>query len=195
MSKESIKVGNVKLAFHALHEKKLGYQQKEGEPKYFVQVILDKDEHKKEIEQIKLAIDQIVTEKFNGKLPFQTYVCLRDGDDENKPYLANKHILKASTKIEIPRLDEKQNYLGVDADRPDLLVRPHEILAKFYEGCFVNIIFDVYYFSSKKHGSRMILSELKGVQFKAEGEAFRSRPIGASEFSFFEQTYNDDIPF
>lgn len=173
-----IKLKNARLSFPSLfHTAKFGG---EDTGKYEATFILDKAEHAAEIKAIKAAIKQLSDEKLKGKVPPSDKLCLKDGDELERPEFAGKMTIKASTK---------KRPLVIDKDKSALA----EADGKPYAGCFVNGILSLWA-QDNQYGKR-INGQLDGVQFYADGEPFGDGAISVDEFDDLSGDDADDFDF
>jgi hypothetical protein len=163
-----IKLQNVRLSFPSLFKTSTFGGSDTG--KYDATFILDKKQHKAVIEQIEAQIEALSKEKFKGKKPSADKICLKDGDEMERPEFAGKMTIKASTK---------KRPLVIDRDKTPLTVEDGVI----YAGCYVNAILSLWA-QDNQYGKR-INGQLEGVQFYDHGEPFGDAGLSVDEFDAF----------
>ena len=169
-----IKMQNVRLSFPSLFNTSMFGGEDTG--KYEATFILDKTAHAKVIEQINAQIGVLAKEKFKGKVPPEDKLCIKDGDDADRPEFEGSYTIKASTKKRPLVIDNDKSPL-VEADN-----RP-------YAGCYVNAIISLWA-QDNQYGKR-INAQLDGVQFFKDGEPFGDAPVDPDEFDSFDD--DDEI--
>ena len=150
-------IRNVVLSYPHLFEK---WDSKGDEKKarYSATGILDKDEHKEEIDYLNARLTEMQKTKWKKRLP-AAMLALRDGDPTNKDEYQGKMILVCSDKKLEPILKSRDGKREV-REKDDLL----------YAGAKVNIRFN-FWIQDNEHGQRVNAS-LVGVQFMDHGEKF-----------------------
>ncbi len=163
-----IKLQNVRICFPSLfHTSSFGG---EDTGKYDATLVLDKKEHGGIIKEIEAAIKELSKEKFKGKLPPVDKLCIKDGDDTERPEFEGAFTVKASTKKRPLVLDrEKQPLMEDDGT--------------IYAGCYVNAIITLWP-QDNQYGKR-INAQLDGVQFCNNGEPLGAGGIDVDEFDAF----------
>ena len=91
-----IKLRHVRLSFPSLFTTALYNGKDTG--KFKAAFILDKKEHRASIKEIVDNMKQLAEDKLKGKLPPSEYLCLKDGDNTDRPEYQGCMILKNSTK-------------------------------------------------------------------------------------------------
>ena len=173
-----IKIKNARLSFPSLfHTAKFGG---EDTGKFEATFILDKTEHAAEIKEIKAAIKALSDEKLKGKVPPPDKLCMKDGDDLDRPEFEGKMTIKASTK---------KRPLVIDRDKTPLA----EADGKPYAGCYVNGIINLW--AQDNQFGKRINGQLDGVQFRADGEPFGDGGVSADEFDDLSDDDADDFDF
>jgi hypothetical protein len=162
-----IKLQNVRLSFPSLFQQAVFSGESTG--KYEATFILDKKEHAEEIANIQKQIDVLMRETFKGKIPADK-ICLKDGDEVDRPEYAGKMTIKASTK---------KRPLVIDRDKSPITEDDNIV----YAGCYVNAILSLWA-QSNSYGKR-INAQLDGVQFVRDGEPFGDGGISADAFDAF----------
>ena len=173
-----IKIQNTRLSFPSLFNTATFGGEDTG--KFESTFILDKTEHAKVIEQINKAMQALAKEKLKNKLPPDDKLCLKDGDDLDRPEFEGKMTIKASTK---------KRPLVIDKDKAPLA----EADNKPYAGCYVNAIISLWA-QDNKFGKR-INAQLDGVQFRADGEPFGDGGVSVEAFDAFDDDFDDEIIF
>lgn len=160
-----VKVKNARLSFPSLFQTaKFGG---EDTGKYEATFILDKTEHAEAIKQIKAGIKKVADERLKGKVPPAEKLCLKDGDDLDRPEFGGKMAIKVSTK---------KRPLVIDRDKTPLV----EADNKPYAGCYVNGIMTLWA-QDNQYGKR-VNGQLDGVQFYADGEPFGEAGVSVDDF-------------
>lgn len=171
-----LKLGNVRLSFPSLF--RTGTFGGKPTGKYEATFILDKVEHKDLIAQIKQQIESLCAES-KIKVPADK-LCLRDGDESDRPEMAGKYSIKASTK---------KRPLVIDRNKSPITEDDNVI----YAGCYVNAIVSLW--SQNNQWGKRINAQLDGVQFVRDGEPFGDGGVDASAFDAFGDSDDDDITF
>ena len=172
-----IKMQNVRICFPSLfHTTSFGG---EDTGKYDATFVLDKKEHKAAVNEIKAAMNKLTKEKFKGKLPPADKLCIKDGDDTERPEFEGAFTVKASTK---------KRPLVLDRDKRPLT----EDDGSIYAGCYVNCIITLWA-QDNKYGKR-INAQLDGVQFCNNGEPLGAGGIDVDEFDEFSSE-DEEVTF
>lgn len=172
-----IRLNNVVISFPSLF-RKANY--KGTELKYEGTFILDKIEHKQEIDQIQKEIDRILAEDFKTtRAKFKDdKICLKDGDYSENDAFAGKFTIKATNKDKPLTIDYNKNDIVLTQD-------------PFYSGAIVNAVIDLWKMDNE-YGKK-ILANLYGVQFVKDG------PKLGNNVNNIQSALNDfdsfDIPF
>jgi len=155
----------VRLSHPHLDEPYAGTNDKgeEGKPKYGVVSMLNKTHHKAVHALVDAEIKKLITANDAGKIA-KDKLCLRDGDDSDKPEYEDHWTISAreSRKISV------RNRRGLPMEKDD-------IAETFYGGCFGNVLIRLWYQDGKKTGAgygKRINCGLVAVQFFDDGEAF-----------------------
>ena len=115
-----------------------------------------------------------------GKTSYKTDP-LANSDGEVYGGFEGMHSVSSSSKTPPTVVDRDRSQLNPASGLP-------------YPGCYVNAIIDLW--AQDNTFGRRINCELKGVQFSADGEAFKgSAPARADEFEVLGFDSNDDLPF
>lgn len=137
--------------------------------KFQAKLILDKKKHKKFIDEIEDAFDDIIDAKWNGKRPAKLTddrLCLRDGDDEDGEEFHGTMVLSASNTKRPDVRDRNKTPLVEEDGKP-------------YAGCYVNAIVRLWA-QDNKYGKR-INASLEVVQFMDDGDPFGAPPVDADK--------------
>ena len=158
-----------------------------SEPKYSVSLIIPKDDTQ-QIEVIKQAIENAKERdkgKWNGKIPANLKLPLRDGDlerPEDEAY-ANSYFINANSTrppavvgTEIDRATGKAIRLGED---------------EVYSGCYARVSIDFYGFNAA--GNKGIACGLGNIQKIADGERLGGGSTAEEDFEFEEVDVDDDF--
>jgi hypothetical protein len=174
-----ITLKKVRLSFPSLF--KMGSFGGESTGKYEATFVLDKKEHAEEIKKLDAEILNLMKSELKTKLSSDK-ICLKGGDELERPEFADKYTIKASTK---------KRPLVVDRDKSPLA----EEDGKIYAGCYVNAIVSLWA-QNNQYGKR-INAQLDGVQFHSDGEPFGDAGITVDEFDAFGDGWESDeeIPF
>ncbi|QDP52614.1 MAG: putative helix-destabilizing protein [Prokaryotic dsDNA virus sp.] len=165
-----IKLSNVRLSFPNIF-KRATFQGVEG--KFEATFLLNKKTQADQIEKLQSAIDEAIKEA-KVKVPKDKY-CLKDGDDFEYDGYEGHMAFKASTNKRPTLIDRDKSPLVEDDGKP-------------YAGCYVNAIVDIW-IQSNDFGKRAN-SNLFGIQFYADGDAFGSGDIDVTdEFDEFEDDF------
>lgn len=164
-----IKMQHVRISFPSLFNTASFGGEDTG--KYEATFILDKKEHRVAIKEIEDGMKNQAKERLKGKLPPNDKLCLKDGDDTERPEFEGYMTVKASTK---------KRPLVIDRDKYPLT----EDDGSIYAGCYVNAIITLWA-QDNKYGKR-INAQLDGVQFNNNGEPLGASGINVDEFDAFE---------
>jgi hypothetical protein len=146
-----------------------------GDEKYSVSCIIPKAD-KKTLDRIQKAIDAAredgKTRKWNGKIPPNLKLPLRDGDidrpdDEN---YADCYFLNATSKDAPQVVDRK--------------VQPITDPMLVYSGCYCNVSVNFYSFNA--NGNRGIAAGLGNIQFVKDGERLSGKASADTDFDVLE---------
>ena len=165
-----IKLSNVRLSFPNIF-KRATFQGVEG--KFEATFLLNKKTQADQIEKLQSAIDEAIKEA-KVKVPKDKY-CLKDGDDFEYDGYEGHMAFKASTNKRPTLIDRDKSPLVEDDGKP-------------YAGCYVNAIVDIWIQSNDF--VKRANSNLFGIQFYADGDAFGSGDIDVTdEFDEFEDDF------
>jgi len=176
--------GKVRLSYANIFEPK---SINGSDPKYSVSLIIPKDDTQ-QIEVIKQAIENAKERdkgKWNGKIPANLKLPLRDGDlerPEDEAY-ANSYFINANSTrppavvgTEIDRATGKAIRLGED---------------EVYSGCYARVSINFYGFNAA--GNRGIACGLGNIQKIADGERLGGGSTAEEDFEFEEVDVDDDF--
>lgn len=178
MSETKVITGKVRFSYaHVFSPSAMN----EGEtPKYSVSLIIPKKD-KKTLAKIKKAIEAALEEgksKFDGKIPKNLKMPLRDGDEdrEDDENFAGAMFLNANSTVKPGIVDEDVN----------------EILDKeeFYSGCFGRA--SINFFAYNKAGNKGVACGLNNLQKLEDGERLSGGGASAEE-DFGEDSGEDDM--
>lgn len=170
-----IKLGNARLSFPSLFQTATFANESTG--KYEATFILDKVEHADLIAKIKEAMSKIMKEDIKAKVPTDK-LCLKDGDESDRPELKGKYSLKASTK---------KRPLVITRDKTPITEEDNII----YSGCYVNGIVSLW--GQNNQWGKRINAQLDGVQFAKDGEPFGEGGLDADAFDVFSDDFDDEF--
>lgn len=165
---------NVRLSFPSLFTTGKFGEQDTG--KYEATFVLDKVEHAETIEKLKTAISDMMKSELKSKISADK-ICLKDGDELDRPEFAGKMTIKASTK---------RRPLVIGRDKAPITEDDNIV----YAGCYVNSIVSLW--AQNNQFGKRINAQLDGVQFHKDGEAFGDGGIGVDAFDAFD---SDDDEF
>ena len=161
-----IKIPSARLSFPSLFN--MASFGGESTGKFEATFILDKKEHAKQIEEIEAAIAKLQKD-LKVKLASDK-LCLKDGDEMERPEYQGKMTIKASTK---------KRPLVINRDKTPLTEDDNVI----YAGCYVNAIITLWA-QNNSYGKR-VNAQLDGVQFVRDGEPFGDGGISVDQFDGF----------
>jgi len=149
----------------------------DAKPRFTCGFILDKKIHKKLIEEIEDAIDDVIADKWGKNPPKfkEGNICLIDGDDTDKDELQGCMLLKAASPAKSP----PQVFLRD-------MSRAVEKDGKPYGGCYVNGLVRIYAYDE---WSDQVNASLEVIQYYRKGEAFGK---GSADLSRFKAADGDD---
>lgn len=168
--------GMVRLSYSHLHEP---HSIDGNEPKYSVSLIIPKSD-KVTLKAIQEAIEdakEIGKAKWNGKIPSNLKLPLRDGDDErpDDEAYADSYFVNANSKKAPELVDLKGNKdLGTD---------------EIYSGCYARVSINFYAFAVS--GNKGIAAGLGNVQKLDDGESLGGTAAKAEDEFEFEE--DDDF--
>lgn len=163
-----IKIPSARLSFPSLFQ--MASFGGESTGKFEATFILDKKEHAKVIAEIEAVIGKLQKDELKGKVASDK-VCLKDGDEMDRPEYAGKMTIKASTK---------KRPLVINRDKTPISEDDNIV----YAGCYVNGIVTLWA-QNNQYGKR-INAQLDGVQFVRDGEPFGDGGISVDQFNAFD---------
>jgi hypothetical protein len=163
-----IKIPSARLSFPSLFN--MASFGGESTGKYEATFILDKKEHAKVIAEIEAVIGKLQKDELKGKVASDK-ICLKDGDEMERPEYAGKMTIKASTK---------KRPLVINRDKSAISEDDNII----YAGCYVNGIVTLWA-QNNQYGKR-INAQLDGVQFVRDGDPFGDGGISVDQFNAFD---------
>lgn len=178
MSANKVVTGKVRFSYLTVFEAKaIG----NGEPKYSVSLIIDKDD-KKTLSRIKKAIEAAKqegkTSKWGGKIPPNLKTPLRDGSTDRPEDEAyhGKMFVNANSKIR-PQV--------IDADFQEI-IDPEEVVSGDYGRA------DLSFYPYKVEGSQGVACGLNNLQFLEKGDPLSSRTDAVTAFSEADDLEDDE---
>ncbi len=162
-----IKIPSARLSFPSLFN--MASFGGESTGRFEATFILDKKVHASTIREIESAISKLQKEELKGKIPSDR-ICIKDGDEMDRPEYQGKMTIKASTK---------KRPLVIDRDKTPLTEDDNVI----YAGCYVNAIISLWA-QNNNYGKR-VNAQLDGVQFVRDGEPFGDGAASVDEFDAF----------
>jgi len=173
---EKIKISNARLSFpNIFHTSVFGG---EDTGKFDATFLLDKKEHAEIIKTIKVYMQLLADEKFKGKLPPDDKICLRDGDETERPEQQGMMVIKANSK---------RRPLVINRDKSPITEDDNLI----YAGCRVNAIISLW--AQNNQFGKRINASLEGVQFCAHDEPFGPPSLDVDAFDAFGS--DNDVVF
>lgn len=167
-----IKIPSARLSFPSLFN--MASFGGESTGKFEATFILDKKEHAKQIEEIEGAIAKFQKE-LKVKLASDK-LCLKDGDEMERPEYQGKMTIKASTK---------KRPMVINRDKTPITEDDNVV----YAGCYVNAIITLWA-QNNSYGKR-VNAQLDGVQFVRDGEPFGDGGISVDQFDGFDDGDDD----
>lgn len=167
-----IKIPSARLSFPSLFQ--MASFGGESTGKFEATFILDKKDHAKQIEEIETAIAKLQKE-LKVKLASDK-LCLKDGDEMERPEYQGKMTIKASTK---------KRPMVINRDKTPITEDDNVI----YAGCYVNAIITLWA-QNNSYGKR-VNAQLDGVQFVRDGEPFGDGGISVDQFDGFDDGDDD----
>lgn len=176
--------GKVRLSYANIFEPK---SINGSEPKYSVSLIIPKSDTQM-VETINQAIQNAIERdkgKWNGKVPANLKLPLRDGDEERpddeayaNSYFVNANSTKAPAVVstEKDRSTGKAIQLGED---------------EVYSGCYARVSINFYGFNAS--GNKGIACGLGNIQKVADGERLGGGSTAEEDFEFEEVDVEDDF--
>lgn len=167
-----IKIPSARLSFPSLFN--MASFGGESTGKFEATFILDKKDHAKQIEEIEAAIAKLQKE-LKVKLASDK-LCLKDGDEMERPEYQGKMTIKASTK---------KRPMVINRDKTPITEDDNVV----YAGCYVNAIITLWA-QNNSYGKR-VNAQLDGVQFVRDGEPFGDGGISVDQFDGFDDGDDD----
>lgn len=167
-----IKMQNVRLSFPSLFQTAQFAGDDTG--KYEATFVLDKVEHAEVIKSIETQIANL-SKELKSKLSSDK-ICLKDGDELDRPEFQGKMTIKASTK---------RRPLVVNRDKSPITEDDNIV----YAGCYVNAIVTLW--PQNNNFGKRINAQLDGVQFNRDGEPFGDACLGVEAFDVFGDDFDD----
>jgi hypothetical protein len=163
-----ITIRNARLSFPKLFkpDKMPG---SEGEPKYSVTLILNKEKDAEMLAELKSAIVATKRDKWGDNPPKGVKLCVRDGmeKEDMDGYGDGVVFFNASNVYSVPVVDRDRSPLTEKSRRP-------------YSGCYVNAVVDLW--AQDNQWGKRINARLKAVQFASDGEPFvMETPVDPNE--------------
>ncbi len=170
---------NVRIAYPNLYNRPM-YN---GElQKYSAKLLLDPEQHNKEIEQLQAAFNTLLKEHNKGaKIPAECY-CLKKGEDTGRSEYDNYYVLTASSNQPIRVLDLTASIVTDETQNP------------VYGGCYVNAKVD-FWFLNKPGYSKRVCSNLIAVQFYRHGDPLGHMLSDEAVKEGFEPCNDSDAAF
>jgi hypothetical protein len=163
-TKWQLTLKNVRLSFPDIFEAK---SVNNGAPRYTANFLIPKTD-KEQLRAVKVIIDEITAEEFNGKALPGERTPFKDGDESDYDGYAGHYAVSAAKPAKNGRptiVDKDKSPLTADDGKP-------------YAGCYVNAIVRFYSIngksdtkSDKSYGKRICCS-LEAIQFWKDGEPF-----------------------
>lgn len=163
---------NVRLSFPSLFQTAQFAGDDTG--KYEATFVLDKVEHAEVIKSIETQIANL-SKELKSKLSSDK-ICLKDGDELDRPEFQGKMTIKASTK---------RRPLVVNRDKSPITEDDNIV----YAGCYVNAIVTLW--PQNNNFGKRINAQLDGVQFNRDGEPFGDAGLGVEAFDVFGDDFDD----
>lgn len=176
--------GKVRLSYANIFEPK---SINGSEPKYSVSLIIPKSDTQM-VETINQAIQNAIErdkDKWNGKVPANLKLPLRDGDEErpDDEVYANSYFVNAnSTKAPAVVSTEKDRSTG-----KAIQLGEDEV----YSGCYARVSINFYGFNAS--GNKGIACGLGNIQKVADGERLGGGSTAEEDFEFEEVDVEDDF--
>jgi hypothetical protein len=152
-----------------------------SEPKYSISIIIPKSDADT-IGKIRAAIEeakQSGISKWNGKLPPNLKLPLRDGDEErpDDPAYADSYFINCNS-VEKPGIVDRKRVPITD---PTVI----------YSGCYIRVSINFYPFNT--NGNRGVGAGLGNVQFWCDGDPLNGRVRAEDEFDALDAEDEDDF--
>lgn len=152
-----------------------------SEPKYSISIIIPKSDADT-IGKIRAAIEeakQSGVSKWNGKIPPNLKLPLRDGDEErpDDPAYADSYFINCNS-VEKPGIVDRKRVPITD---PTVI----------YSGCYIRVSINFYPFNT--NGNRGVGAGLGNVQFWCDGDPLNGRVRAEDEFDALDAEDEDDF--
>ena len=152
-----------------------------SEPKYSISIIIPKSDADT-IGKIRAAIEearQSGISKWNGKIPPNLKLPLRDGDEErpDDPAYADSYFINCNS-VEKPGIVDRKRVPITD---PTVI----------YSGCYIRVSINFYPFNT--NGNRGVGAGLGNVQFWCDGDPLNGRVRAEDEFDALDAEDEDDF--
>ncbi len=152
-----------------------------SEPKYSISIIIPKSDADT-IGKIRTAIEeakQSGISKWNGKIPPNLKLPLRDGDEErpDDPAYADSYFINCNS-VEKPGIVDRKRVPITD---PTVI----------YSGCYIRVSINFYPFNT--NGNRGVGAGLGNVQFWCDGDPLNGRVRAEDEFDALDAEDEDDF--
>jgi hypothetical protein len=152
-----------------------------SEPKYSISIIIPKSDADT-IGKIRTAIEeakQSGISKWNGKIPPNLKLPLRDGDEErpDDPAYADSYFINCNS-VEKPGIVDRKRVPITD---PTVI----------YSGCYIRVSINFYPFNT--NGNRGVGAGLGNVQFWCDGDPLNGRIRAEDEFDALDAEDEDDF--
>ena len=152
-----------------------------SEPKYSISIIIPQSDADT-IGKIRAAIEeakQSGISKWNGKIPPNLKLPLRDGDEErpDDPAYADSYFINCNS-VEKPGIVDRKRVPITD---PTVI----------YSGCFIRVSINFYPFNT--NGNRGVGAGLGNVQFWCDGDPLNGRVRAEDEFDALDAEDEDDF--
>ena len=152
-----------------------------SEPKYSISIIIPKSDADT-IGKIRAAIEeakQSGVSKWNGKIPPNLKLPLRDGDEErpDDPTYADSYFINCNS-VEKPGIVDRKRVPITD---PTVI----------YSGCYIRVSINFYPFNT--NGNRGVGAGLGNVQFWCDGDPLNGRVRAEDEFDALDAEDEDDF--
>ena len=144
---DNILLKNVRISFPCLFQRST-FDGKEG--KYSANFMLDPQQHRTELKEIKAQINALIKDRLKGRVLPPEKLCLRAGEDKGRPEYEGVYVITASNDVRPIVLNKDKSMVTED----DNLI---------YSGCRVNASLSLWV-QNNQFGKR-INATLRGVQF------------------------------
>ena len=161
----TIRIDNVRASYPHLAEPYLTDEDKAAgkKGKFGIVAMLEKSTHLAAKNLVKKAIEKLLSDNQNAKVPTAKW-CLSDGDDHEKSENEGNWLISARESKRPSCRDKRAATMSTD-----------EVADAFYGGCYVNVLIRPWYQDGVKVGKgfgKRVNAGLVAVQFCRDGEAF-----------------------